>query len=189
MTQTNTTPALYVGTYAKYNSGSIAGQWLKLSDYSDAEEFLAACYELHKDEEDPELMFQDFEGFPRSLYGESMSQDEIQKIYDLIEVLEKVENFTDDDWINAHNQYCQNNGYSDDEIYSFDEDFFETFFSNKPMEAARATAFGSVNWSDDWIKFDGYGNLESINKWSIDSHIDKDEILKDIAENTENYSL
>ena len=34
---------------------------MDLADYKDAEEFLEACYELHKDEEDPELMFQDYE--------------------------------------------------------------------------------------------------------------------------------
>ena len=29
---------IYVGTYRKYNEGSIFGKWLKLSDYSDFEE-------------------------------------------------------------------------------------------------------------------------------------------------------
>ncbi len=50
---------LYVGTYSKYNSGSLFGQWLDLDDYDTKEDFLEACYELHNDEEDPELMFQD----------------------------------------------------------------------------------------------------------------------------------
>ena len=31
---------LYVGSYAKYNNGSIAGAWLELNDYGDSEEFL-----------------------------------------------------------------------------------------------------------------------------------------------------
>lgn len=62
---------VYVGTYAKYASGSIAGAWLDLEDYKDHDAFIAACHELHKDETDPELMFQDFEGFPRSYYSES----------------------------------------------------------------------------------------------------------------------
>lgn len=66
-----TTPRIYVGTYAKYNAESIAGQWLDLEDYRDKDDFLAACAELHKDEADPELMFQDFEGFPRTYYSES----------------------------------------------------------------------------------------------------------------------
>jgi antirestriction protein len=38
---------------------------------------LTACRELHKDEADPELMFQDFEGFPRAYYSESSVSDEL----------------------------------------------------------------------------------------------------------------
>lgn len=71
MTSNELAPRVYVGTYAKYNNGSIKGAWLDLTDYADEEAFLAACAELHSDESDPELMFQDFEGFPRSFYGES----------------------------------------------------------------------------------------------------------------------
>jgi antirestriction protein len=76
--------ALYCGTYAKYNNGSIDGKWLTLTDYEDAEEFLQACRELHKDEADPEFMFQDFEHFPDELYSESMGREEIQNIYDWV---------------------------------------------------------------------------------------------------------
>ena len=46
---------VYVGTYNKYNNGSLFGKWLDLSDYSDKDEFLEACRELHKDDQDPEL--------------------------------------------------------------------------------------------------------------------------------------
>lgn len=66
-----TAPRIYVGTYAKYNSGSITGAWLDLEDFSDRDAFYEACAELHKDEPDPELMFQDFEYFPRAFYSES----------------------------------------------------------------------------------------------------------------------
>jgi len=69
-TTTTTEPRIYVGTYGKYNSGSIAGAWLDLEGH-DKESFYAACRDLHKDETDPEFMFQDFEGFPREFYGES----------------------------------------------------------------------------------------------------------------------
>ena len=68
---TTTDARLYVGTYAKYNNGSIAGTWLTLSDYADRDDFLTAAREVHADEADPELMFQDFEGFPRAWYAES----------------------------------------------------------------------------------------------------------------------
>jgi len=69
--QIGTPPALYVGTYAKYNAGSIKGAWLSLADYPDQASFLEAARALHDDEEDPELMFQDYEGFPSSWYCES----------------------------------------------------------------------------------------------------------------------
>ena len=68
---------IYCGTYAKYNSGSIKGAWLDLSAYADRDDFLAACKELHADESDPELMFQDFEGFPRAWYEESSAPPSI----------------------------------------------------------------------------------------------------------------
>lgn len=75
--KTATTARIYVGTYAKYNAGSIAGQWLDLSDYSDKDAFLAACAELHKDESGPEFMFQDMEGIPDGMASESSIEAEL----------------------------------------------------------------------------------------------------------------
>ena len=63
----NTQVRVYVGTYAKYNSGSIAGAWLDLDDYDDVSEFISACSDLHSDEYDPEYMIQASEGFPDRL--------------------------------------------------------------------------------------------------------------------------
>jgi antirestriction protein len=83
----NTSPALYVGTYAKYNAGSLAGQWLQLEDYSSREEFLEACEALHADESSPEIMFQDFEGFPRAWYSESSAPPAI--LWDWLEMDEE----------------------------------------------------------------------------------------------------
>ncbi len=96
MTETATVieerPAIYVGTYHKYNCGSIEGKWLHLDDYSSIEEFYAACKELHKNEEDPEFMFQDREYIPESLIGESWLSE---RIYDYINLDEDVKNRID----------------------------------------------------------------------------------------------
>lgn len=70
-------PSVYVGTYGKYNGGSTAGAWVDLEACGDAESFYEAARELHKDEPDPEFMFQDFEGFPRAYYSESSIPDEL----------------------------------------------------------------------------------------------------------------
>jgi hypothetical protein len=193
MTNTETTPSVYVGTYAKYNNGSIEGKWLNLTDYSNIEEFYEACRELHNDEEDPEFMFQDYEGIPKEHIDESWINEKIYEELPALaipEILEKIEALYDDELISLHNQYCNNAGYPDDYIYIFDEDFFEMFFEGRPMEAARATAFGKVNWSDTYIKFDGYGNLESISDRDISRHdVDKDAIAAHILENRQDYDI
>ena len=61
----------------------------------------------------------------------------------------------------------------DDEVYDFDEEFFNVFFSQNPMEAARATCFGDVTWCDPYIKFDGYGNLQSMNEYDVEELCDE----------------
>lgn len=76
---------IYVGTYAKYNSGSIKGAWLDLEDYSDRDEFYAAANELHADESDPELMFQDWEDIPDSMVSESHVDAEVWEWLELDE--------------------------------------------------------------------------------------------------------
>lgn len=68
---------VYVGTYGKYVAGSIDGQWLDLSEFADHEDFHAKCLEIHADESDPELMFQDFEGVPGQLISESWISPEV----------------------------------------------------------------------------------------------------------------
>ena len=51
MVETIINPArIYCGTYGKYNAGSIAGAWLDLDDYDDADAFYTACRQLHDDE-------------------------------------------------------------------------------------------------------------------------------------------
>lgn len=71
MSTTTTTPAVYVGTYHKYNCGSIFGKWFDLTEFDSKEDFIEACHELHTNEDDPELMFQDWEGIPSQFASES----------------------------------------------------------------------------------------------------------------------
>ena len=77
-------PRIYVGTYAKYNDGSIDGKWIDISEYNTYEDFLEACYNLHADEDDPEFMVQDYENFPERWYHEGglPTEEEFNKIND-----------------------------------------------------------------------------------------------------------
>lgn len=60
-------PKVYVGTYRKYNNGSLSGQWVDLTQFANYSEFVKHCRTIHKDESDPELMIQDCENFPDGL--------------------------------------------------------------------------------------------------------------------------
>ena len=80
---------VYVGTYNKYNSGSLFGKWLDLSDYSDKDEFLEACADLHKDEQDPEYMFQDYENIPETLFSESSLSEKFFELRDATENMDE----------------------------------------------------------------------------------------------------
>lgn len=186
MTTTDTTPRIYVGTYHKYNSGSIEGKWLDLTDYSDKDEFYEACKELHSDEENPEFMFQDWENIPSDYIGESWLSDDV---FEAIEVTQKIEDMDNSELVSLHNEYCQNNSLHDDEIFANDVDFFETYFSGKVTEAVRAAIYGDFNFGDEWVTFNGYANLQSISDGRIMEYIDKDAILKDVLENRGNYSI
>lgn len=73
---------IYVGTYDKYNNGSIQGDWLDLIDYDSFESFLEKCKEIHDDELEPVYMFQDYENIPKNFINESTID---KRIFELIE--------------------------------------------------------------------------------------------------------
>lgn len=78
--------AVYCGTYGKYNAGSIDGGWLKLGDYPTYDEFIKECKNLHKDEADPEFMYQDTEHLPDEFYSESLISPEV---FDVIRTIKE----------------------------------------------------------------------------------------------------
>lgn len=113
---------IYVGTYAKYNNGSIEGRWMNLSDYSDKDEFMEACIELHADEEGPELMFQDWENIPDGLIGESWLSDNFFDIRDAMADLSNDEQEAFLVWCN-YNSHNFSKEDIHDLIPSFRDDF------------------------------------------------------------------
>lgn len=117
-------PALYCGTYGKYNSGNLSGIWVDISTFDDYEDFVNFCLAIHADEEDPELMYQDFENMPDSLYHESMGEEGFNKIAEYCELcdeysVEAVDDFLEwdstEDLDNMHDAYVG--------VYDSREDF------------------------------------------------------------------
>ena len=88
---------------------------------------------------------------------------------------EKFNDLSTSEKVSIYNEYQLEHGDPDDMLNSFDEDFFNTYFEGKPMDAVRAAYFGEIHWADEYIRFNGYGNLESVSSFSVDEIIE-DEI-------------
>ena len=99
LTNGSESPALYCGTYGKYNSGSLCGMWVDLSTFDYYEEFENFCLAIHADESDPELMYQDFENMPYSLYHESMGKEGFENIKKYCELCEEYNVLAVDDFL------------------------------------------------------------------------------------------
>ena len=102
--QTNysNSPALYCGTYGKYNSGNPRGMWVDLSTFESYEDFENFCLAIHADEADPELMYQDYENMPRSLYHESMGEEGFNKIAEYCELCDDYSVSAVDDFLELY---------------------------------------------------------------------------------------
>ena len=99
----NGEPSLYVGTYGKYNEGSLRGLWIDLTSFRYYDEFINFCKAIHADEYDPELMAQDYECFPRDFYHEGfISQEDFDNILEYSEMCEKYSKEAVDEYMELH---------------------------------------------------------------------------------------
>lgn len=105
-------------------------------------------------------------------------------------IVEQIENLSSANLVALNNQYSQDNSlYS--EIFHNNEDFLNEEFSS-PAEAVRATYYGDYKYNHDYVIFNGYGNLESLDgidtsdlcesvsviaEYAIDNQRDYDHIL------------
>lgn len=143
----NCNPAVYVGTYQKYNNGSIKGAWLDLTDYSDYSDFLEACAEIHSDEDDPEFMYQDFENFPEQFYSEA----DVSEVVVYLDALEQSR--MDQDAFDAGVFL----GFSLDEIkdkyigeFNSCADFSEQIAIESGLISEDDWAYTLINWERAW---------------------------------------
>lgn len=56
-----------------------------------------------------------------------------------------------------------------------DKDFFDTYFYQNPDEAVRAVCYGDYKYTDEFVKFNAYGNLESCGSYELEEEL-KDNI-------------
>lgn len=100
-------PAVYCGTYKKYNEGNLEGAWLDLSTFDNYDEFLEICALLHDDEKDPEFMFQDYQNFPYDWYCESCpGKETFDKIIEYCKLSEDEREIVDAYMRDCGDKYC-----------------------------------------------------------------------------------
>lgn len=92
--------AVYCGTYKKYNEGSLEGAWIHLNDYQTWRDFNAKCCEIHKDETEPEFMYQDAQYLPTEFFTEHWVYSEI------FQVLSEIRNWSEDK-LEALDDWCK----------------------------------------------------------------------------------
>ena len=90
--------SVYVGTYHKYNCGSLKGAWVNLESFDDEEELMEFLHRLHADESDPEFMIQDYMNFPRRFYSESMNKDDFAKLFEWLNLDEEKREMCEEYW-------------------------------------------------------------------------------------------
>lgn len=105
-----------------------------------------------------------------------------------MQFIKDVEDFTVEELMDIMQEVNSWDGrFEDVQAYENDEEFFETFFHDSPYELAQKISYGSYNFSDQYVRFDGYANLESLSDYEYEQEIEdyRDEILdayKELAE-------
>lgn len=87
--------------------------------------------------------------------------------------------------IGMWNEYCSEQG-NEDEIFDNDEDFFANYLP-EPFNAVQRAIYGDYNPMHDFVVFDGYGNLKSLDDYQLDKYIDDDALAQYISENEDNF--
>jgi len=162
--------SVYVGTYAKYNNGSIFGKWLDLSDYSDINEFYEACASLHQDEEDPEYMFQDYENIPEGLISECSFSKNFFAVRDALDNMDDSEAFF---------IWCSNGHHNlsservKDLLTSFNEDFIGAYESESEYaEEYVDNVYDLPEWAQPYFDYEKFAtNLFCGDYWFSNGYV------------------
>jgi antirestriction protein len=139
-------PSVYVGTYNKYNAGSIKGRWLTLTDYKDKQEFMADCHYIHRDDDDAELMFQDWEFVPAKYISEGHICETLWSEYLSLDEDER-------DLLNMYRECVNQDGSLEDAqdayygAYESEADFAEAMISETEIDLPCIIV---VDWEATW---------------------------------------
>lgn len=148
---------VFVSNLAKYNDGELTGQWTTLP-VDDVNKDILDKLDLGGDSKQgyyDEWFISDYEA-PFKI-GE---YDNLYALNELAEALEDYDTIED-----VYNALDDREATGCEDVYDFDDEFFDTMFASK-QEVARAVFFGDIhNWLDRYIFINGCGNCESMTEY------------------------
>ena len=160
---------VFVSNLAKYNDGELTGQWTTLPVEGVNKDILEPIDAVGK-----EWFISDYEA-PFKI-GE---YDNLYALNELAEALEDYDTIED-----VYNALDDREATGCEDVYDFDDDFFDTMFLSK-QEVARAVFFGDIhNWLDPYIFLNGCGNCESMTEYDYQEMLNNhaDEIISQFKE-------
>ena len=144
----------YVSTYKKYNDGNLGGDWFTIAPDTDLEIFIQEIKDFHKDENDWEFMFQDWDSETAELVGfleKCGLLGETPDLEAIIEALEALEGISYD--LAVYNAYASNCGYDSDVsdlISKCDESYAGEFNSDSDFAEDMAEQVGAIDKTATW---------------------------------------
>ena len=141
---------VFVSNLAKYNDGELTGQWTTLPVDDVNKDILEPIDAVGK-----EWFISDYEA--------PFKIDEYDNLYQLNKLAEALEDY--DSIEDVYNALDDREATGCEDVYDFDDEFFDTMFASK-QEVARAVFFGDIhNWLDRYIFINGCGNCESMTEY------------------------
>lgn len=86
--------------------------------------------------------------------------------------MSKWDELSKDTKISLFNNYTIEYGDSDEVFENFDEEGISLLTGDDVMEAVRATCYGEVNFNDEYIRKDAYGNFQSYSEYDAAEYAD-----------------
>lgn len=173
----NTTIRIFVSNLGAYNSGVLTGEWWTLPVKDTKEIYKRDCEEFGGVEGYGEEYFiSDYEAcFPIDEY------DNIELLNKLAKSLKNKSLDSLDEIYYSLNKHGRKQVGLDEPLEFTEENinYLTRFMDHN--EVARAVFFGNIrNWRDDYIRLDGYENLESLSRWQWNKELynNADEIIK-----------
>lgn len=100
-------------------------------------------------------------------------------------VMDQLEEMNDTDLVEVHNTYCRLVYGVDDEIHYNDTENLQMLVGECPYNALQRAFYGDYNPNHEYVKLDGYANLESFDDPT--EHISKSDMVDTIMENLEEF--